>query len=360
MLRHLYYRWIALALTVLSPWVQAQAPAAPVVVATVQQADIVQVVQLTGTVTAERNAELSVAVAGLVQNLAVDAGDHVAAGDPLLQLDPELAEQQMLAAQAAYARAERAAQDAQRRLDEARRLAPQQSIAETAVRDLESEVAEDSAELARLGAELAYRKGVLDRHLLRAPFAGVVSARSAELGEWLAPGAAVMTLVSTEDLRLDFQVPEDYLGQVEPGAPVLFSIGADKSTRYRGSVIAAVPVTDPTVRTFLVRVVSDEVITALLPGMSTQVTLRLGAGQQGLAVPRDAILRYPDGRIIIWEAVTENGAPVARERLVQTGFEFDGLVEIRAGLSDGAQVVVEGNESLRNGQALSLRPGQGR
>ncbi|QFU75603.1 efflux RND transporter periplasmic adaptor subunit [Halioglobus maricola] len=350
-----YRRWMVPALFFFSPMTLAQTPAAPVVVAAAQQAEVVQVVQLTGTVTAQRDARLSVAVAGLVESLAVDAGDHVETGEAILQLDAELAEQQYRAAEAAHARARHAMEDAQRRLAEARRLAPQQSIAETAVRDLESEVAEDEAELSRLRAELAYRKGVLDRHTVRAPFSGVIGARSVELGEWVAPGAAVMSLVSTEDLRLDFQVPEDYLGRVAKGNKVQFNLGADKENAYPGTVIAAVPVTDPTARTFLVRVVPTGEISGLLPGMSANVTLRLGDGQKGTAVPRDAILRYPDGRVIVWEAVSENGALVARERLVQPGFDFDGLIEIRSGLDENARVVVEGNETLRNGQALDAR-----
>ena len=76
------------------------------------------------------------------------------------------------------------------------------------VKDIASEVAEDQAVLDKASAEAGYRQGLLQRHQLIAPFAGVITARHAELGEWIVPGNAALTLVSTEQLRLEFQAPE--------------------------------------------------------------------------------------------------------------------------------------------------------
>ena len=131
----------------------AQTDGAPVVVATATETDITQVAQFTGTVTALRDAELSTATAGLVTALAVDVGDKVDSGELLLELDDELARYQYESAAADQTRAERALADARRRLEEARRLAPQQSIAETVVKDLAAEVAEDEAALVQARAE---------------------------------------------------------------------------------------------------------------------------------------------------------------------------------------------------------------
>ena len=71
-------------------------------------------------------------------------------------------------------------------------------------------------------------------------------------------------------------------------------------------------------------------------------------------MPRDALLRYADGRQIVWIVERENNRPVAAERLVQTGLVFDGEVEIRSGIAEGDTVVIKGNEALRNGLALSI------
>lgn len=330
----------------------------PVEVAQARLEELVQEVQLTGTVTARHAAPLSVSTSGLVVELAVDAGDRVQQGEVLLQLDAELATHQYNSARAEQTRAERALEDAKRRLEEARTLAPQRSIAETVVRDLAAEVAEDEAALQQAEANSGYRKGILDRHQLRAPFAGVISSRTVDLGQWVTPGQAVLGLVSAEQLRLDFQVPEDHLGRIQAGAPVEFSLGAAKDLRYSGTVLTTVPVTDPAVRTFLLRVQPDKTIAGMLPGMSARAHFRMDTGKRGVTVPRDAVLRYSDGRVIVWVVQDSGGQHTATERRVTAGLSFGGMVEIREGLSAGERVVVKGNESLRSGQAVSI-PGEG-
>lgn len=326
----------------------------PVAVTPVQERAIHRQLQLSGTVTAARSARLSVATSGLVTGLAVDAGDRVAAGDVLLELDDELADFQWRSAAAAEDQARRALEDAQRRVEEARRLAPQQSIAETVVRDLEAEVAEDEAALQAAAALAGYQRGILERHRLRAPFSGVISARHTDLGEWVTPGEAVLELVAIDRLRIDLQVPEDHLGSIATGAGVEFTLGGDRERRHAGRVAAIVPVTDPTARTFLLRVEAEQPVAAMRPGMSVRADLKLDAKRSGLVVPRDAVLRYADGRVVVWVAAPDAGGPVAAERLVRTGLGFDGLVEIVEGLAPGEQVVVRGNESLRTGQALNV------
>jgi multidrug efflux pump subunit AcrA (membrane-fusion protein) len=125
--------------------------------------------------------------------------------------------------------------------------------------------------------------------------------------------------------------------------------------RYRGTVRSVVPVAEPGARTFLLRVLPDqEALQDLLPGMSVTALLRLETGRSGLTVSRDATLRYPDGRVVVWTVDESEQGPVAREQVVSPGVSFDGLVEIRAGLEAGDQVVVRGNESLRDGQRITL------
>lgn len=326
----------------------------PVELAEAKMTDLVEVVQLTGTVTARHAAPLSVSTDGLVVELAVDAGDRVAQGTVLLRLDDELANYQYDSARAEETRAERALQDARRRLEEARALAPQRSIAESVVRDLAAEVAEDEAALEQARANSGYRKGILERHQLRAPFTGVISSRSVDLGQWVTPGQAVLDLVSAEELRVDFQVPEDYLGRIAAGTRVTFSLGAAKDQGYAGTVITTVPVTDPTVRTFLLRVQPDQGTPGMLPGMSARAEFGMGTGTRGVSVPRDAVLRYADGRVVVWVAEEREGQLVAGERRVRPGLSFGGVVEIRDGLSEGERVVLKGNESLRSGQAITV------
>jgi RND family efflux transporter MFP subunit len=332
----------------------------PVVVAVVEEQAIYQPLALTGTVTSARAAELSTSVSGLVSMLNVDAGSQVQAGEVLLQLDPELAQLQLQSAGAQLAQARIALADARRRLQEARSLAPQQSIAESVVRDLAAEVSSDESALQQATADAAYSEALLARHQLKAPFAGVVSAKRTELGEWVSPGQPVLDLVAVDDVRLDFPVSEDYLADVRPGAELLFSLNAVPGSDYKGRVATVVPVTEPGARTFLLRVQVDEAVPGMIPGMSVRAQLRLATGRSGLGVPRDAILRFPDGRVVVWTVESGPEGDVVRENVVRTGNSYDKLVEVREGLAAGTRVVVRGNEALRDGQrvvVLSAAPG---
>jgi membrane fusion protein (multidrug efflux system) len=309
---------------------------------------------MTGTVTSPRSARLSPATSGQVLDLYVDAGASVAAGDVLLKLDPELAELELRSEEARLLQTRRSVEDAQRRLREARELIPQASIAESTVRDLEAEVALDEAALQQVTAEAALRRAILERHSVRAPFDGVVSAKLTELGEWVTPGTAVLELVATENLRLDFPVVEDFIDDIGPGASVRYSLAAGRE--YPGEVHTIVPVTDPRARTFLLRVLPTEDAPALRPGMSVTASLSLPAGRAGVTVPRDALLRYPDGRTVVWVVIRDGNATTVRERLVRTGLQFEGQIEVISGVAAGDRIVVEGNEALRDGQRVNIRP----
>lgn len=326
----------------------------PVTVTPALQQEIHRVLDLTGTVTPMQSARLSVATSGLVSAMHVEAGSTVESGQLLLELDPELARLQVDSAAAQMEQMDTALNDARRRLEEARKLIPQRSIAESAVRDLEAEVAGDQAALHQARADLAYRQGILARHQLHAPFNGVVSAKLTELGEWVTPGQAVLELVGLQDVRLDFAVAEDYLADIDSGAPLSFSLNADPSRVYTGHVVTAVPVTNTDARTFLLRVEAQNPERRLLPGMSVRASLKLASGHRGLVVPRDSLLRFPDGRVVVWTIENNAEGAVARENTVRTGLAFDSLVEIREGLAAGATVVVEGNEALQDGQRVSI------
>lgn len=348
--------WAFLSLFMLtcSPIAHAQDAGVPVAVASAEVRDILEVINLNGSVSARRNARLSVATAGLVTGLELDEGDHVEAGETLLRMDDELARQQYQAARAVQKEASRALSDAQRRLAEAQELAPKQSIAKTVVKDLAAEVAQDEAILDRARAEAGYREGLMQRHQLKAPFAGVITSREIELGEWAVPGQTAFSLVSTDEMRLDFQAPEDYQGKLKKGQSLTFNLGSGRTGQHQAIVSATVPISDSQSRTFLVRAITKQPVDGMLPGMSARAEIRLPTGKQGITVPRDALLRYADGRQIVWIVERVNNTPVAAERLVQTGLVFDGEVEIRSGIAESDTVVIKGNEALRSGLALSI------
>ncbi len=341
------------ALVVLAPLALPAAAQSPVPVSAteVTRREIFRSVPMTGTVTSERSARLSAATEGLVHVLNVDAGFQVLRGDVLMELDPELTGLRLEAAEARVKQARGELADARRRLAEAEVLIPKASIAESTVRDREAEVALDDAALQQALAESGLQRALLQRHQVRAPFDGVVSAKLTELGEWVTPGQPVLELVALDAIRLDFSVSEDFLPAIAPGGRVSYTLNAREGESYAGEVATVVPVADRGARTFLLRVRPTGQKPLLLPGMSVTATLKVPTGRDGLVVPRDALLRYPDGRTVVWTI----GDNIVSEHLVQTGLQFDGMVEIRAGVEPGDRVVVEGNEALRDGQQVEVR-----
>jgi RND family efflux transporter MFP subunit len=246
-------------------------------------------------------------------------------------------------------------EDARRRLSELRDLAQGQGIvAESDVRAAAAEVERDSAVVERRKAELALAEALLRRHRIAAPFDGVIAQRSSELGEWVGTDTTVLDLVAVDSLRLDVQVPQAYFGRITPQTPVTLQLGARRDALVETTVTEVVPVSDPTARTFLARIDLDNAQGRMTPGMSARATLRMDTGQQGVVVPRDALVRYPDGRIVVWVATADGDAHSVSERQVRTGLTFAGQVEIVAGLDAGTAVVVGGNEALREGQRVRV------
>lgn len=330
------------------------AQVAPVELATAERRDIVEALSLTGTLTSPNTARLSPDVEGRIVEIRVDAGQRVEAGDILFRLDDELARLELAQAAAAEQEAETDLADAERRHNEVQGLVEQKSFPESEARGLAAQVERNRAILQRRRAERAHAAAMLERHTLKAPFDGVIAEREADLGERVDPDSNVLELVAVDRLRLDLQVPQRYFRSIGNRATLTVKVDALPDETFETVVSRIIPVSDPDARTFRARAYLDNDNGNMAPGMSVRSVLRIGTGREGIVVPRDALIRYPDGRIIVWLAEGEGGKRTVEERLVQTGLSFDGNVEIVDGLSEGAPVVVRGNETLQQGQEVRI------
>lgn len=330
--------------------------APPVSVAEADEQPIVRVVQLTGTVTSPRSATLSTSVSGLVDTLKLDAGDRVGEGDVIVGLDAELARLTLAREEARLAQAKTALADALRRLEEAERVGVSQAIPASQIKTIAAEAEQNEAAVVEAEAAVAQQRSVVARHRIRAPFDGVISERLTEIGEWANPGDPLVELVATEDLRFDFRVPQDLYRSIRPDSRVVLQTDALPGVSVEGQVEAIVPVKDPGARTFLLRVTAaDDVSAPVTPGMSTRGQLYIDTERTGVVVSRDALLRYPDGREVVWVVDRSGELPKVNRRQVTAGLQFDGLIEIRSGLEPGTTIVTRGNEALQDGQTVAIR-----
>ena len=349
-------RWLtALALALLISGQALAQKAAPVEVTTVGLATLSEELVLSGTVTALRRADLSPRVSGLVQRIAADTGDQVKAGQLLVELDPTLARLAMQRTGSALAEARTQLREARRLHKEATSLVDRKFLPGTRLDAAKAELDRARASVARREAEHRETSEIVARHRVNAPFGGVIVRRHAELGEWVDTGDAVLELVSTGALRIDVQMPQEHFPRIADDSPVTVRPDASDQLRLEGRIAARVPVSDPTDRTFLVRVLVDRHDGALAPGMSARVAFSLPVAGRGLTVPRDALMRRPDGSVDVWLARDgADGAASATRQAVRLGRSLANRVEIVAGLEPGQRVIVRGNERLREGQPVRV------
>ncbi len=327
----------------------------PVAVVNPGVATVADELRLSGSLRAEHQASLSPRVDGLVAEVLVDAGSQVKQGDVLLRLDDDIARLAQDEARAARVEAEVAMTEAQRVLDEARRLRQQNHISEseTAARRSDLALARAAYEVALARERTAMEQ--VQRHLLPAPMTGVITVRNTEAGEWVSRGDPVLELVAIEPVRLDVMAPQERFPEISSATPVEVLPDAMPGARLKGRIAARVPVGDASARAFLVRVVIDNPQVTLLPGTSATAVFRLNHSDlKRLVVPRDALLRQPDGGYSLF--VVSEGR--AERRPVQVGREGPEGIVIQEGLEAGEPVVIRGNEILRSGQSVRVVDGR--
>jgi len=355
---HLTYRQTAsrlLAVMLVPGLLMAQSSAPlPVTVTLPESRQAVQQVELTGSFNARNAASLSPRLSGLVQELLVDAGDRVAAGDVLVRLDDRLAVLELAQAASALRQAQASLAEAERLRDEALRLKDSAVLPATEISARESALAIARAAVAVAQAQRDTQAERVQRHKVVAPFAGVISQRLSDPGEWVQIGTAVVELVDVNDLWLDVQAPQRLWPLLGAAPAVEVTVDALGDRVLAAQVAARVPVSDPAARTFLLRLTLADRSADITPGMSARVRLSLPGAQRNLIIPRDALIRYPDGTTTVWVVDTTQSPPRANQRQVQLVGVSGNSAEIVSGLAPDQPVVVRGNEVLTEGQAVRV------
>jgi RND family efflux transporter MFP subunit len=245
------------------------------------------------------------------------------------------------------------------RLDEAQRLRDEGhalggTIPQTVLRAREAQVVIESAAVARLEIERQIEAELVARHRLVAPFDGVVSRKRAEIGEWVETGTPVLELLATDRLRLDVQVPQEHFPAIVPDMRVTIRLDSFPDREFVGRVATRVPLSDPSVRTFLVRVLIDNPAGGIIAGMSAEAAFNLEGDRVALRLPRDVLKRYPDGTTTVWVADGETDDARVFERRVRIGRAIAETIDVIEGLEPDARVVLGGNETLQEGQSVRI------
>lgn len=283
-----------------------------------------------GTVRARSSAAISSTVVGKVSALPVTLGRSVRAGDVLARISADEIDAKVDQSDAVYARAKADFDRAQKLLD---RDAIPKAQYDAAVADL------------RLARGRRAEAGAMAGHtVLRAPFAGVVTAKQANVGDTAMPGQTLLVLEDPRALRLEATVPEVAARALRPGQTL--PVQVDGGRELTGTIAEISPAADPLSRTVLAKVdlPGDP---ALHSGLLAR--LRLPSPQsRTIVVPAGSLVRRGQLEEVF---VVEDGR--ARLRLVRSGqLLADGATEILSGLSDGDAVVTSGLAGLSDGQPI--------
>lgn len=326
-----------------------------------------------GSLAAVNGTHVTTEAAGVVSAIRFDSGQQVARGDVLLQLDAST-EQASLRALEAGLRLATTQRDRFRELYEERKL-----VARADLDQRESEVEQ-------LQAQVEAQRALVARKTIRAPFAGRLGIRQVNLGQYLNPGDAIVSLQSLDPIHLDFSVPEQRLAEIRTGMPVAAQVDSVPGRSFEGQVTAIEPEVDLATRNVRVQATVANPDGVLRPGTSARVSAGIGEPRTVVVIPQTAISFNPYGNSVYviaggaqavapapeqdagggegaGEAGPGQAAPPVQvagdtltvsQRFIRTGATRGDLVAVLEGLRPGERVATSGLLKLRNGATVVI------
>ena len=349
----------------------SESPVRSAVVETVQarvvessQQQVPQVVRTTGTLHSRETAILSAQVVGRVQRVLVHEGDNVAAGQTLAELDDatlrasaEQADAAVKAAASQQAAAQTNADLAASTLARYKQLQSQKSVSpqemDEVTRRAEAADAQVNALRAQGSAAKAQAAGasaMLGYTRIRAPFAGVITSRTADPGTLAAPGVPLLQIDSAGTLQFQTTIDESSITAIHVGMKIPVSLDAMPSPTM-GTVAQIVPAADPASHTFLVKLDLPP-SKQLRPGMYGTAQVVTGT-RQAIFVPRSAVVVR--GSLPCAYVIDTNG--IAQLRYITLGREQGDTAEILSGISAGEKLVDDPADRDLAGKRIDIQSG---
>jgi membrane fusion protein (multidrug efflux system) len=295
-------------------------------------------IRVLGVARGRRSVNITSSTSELITRVLFTDGQRVAAGTPLVELQAREEDAGIIEARAQVAQAQRQ-YDRYKTLAD-RGIAPRVT-AEDAETALESARASLSAAQARRG----------DR-LIRAPFSGVLGLSSVTAGTLVNPGGVITTLDDIDVIRVDFPVPERYLGVLRTGAPISANIDAYGDQTFSGRIALIDTRVNEQTRSVTARAEIPNLGARIRPGMAVRVAVEQGV-RTAPAVPESALQYEGEGAFVYRIARGERGLTAQRVE-VETGAVEGGFVEILSGLAAGDRVVGSGLNRIQPGAPVTV------
>jgi membrane fusion protein (multidrug efflux system) len=302
----------------------------PVEIARAEIAPLAETVRAVGTLRSDESVIVRPEIAGRVVETPFAEGQVVDKNALLVRLDDSIAKAELVEAEAAYVLSRQNNVRARELLEKGAGTA---RARDEALARMEMDKAR--VELAR--ARLAKTR-------IQAPFAGIVGLRKVSVGDYVAPGQDLVNLESIDTIKLDFRIPERYLGALAVGQKVSADMDSFPGRIFEGQVFAIDPQVDPAAHSIAVRATLPNPDRMLRPGLFARVGLFVREKTESIAVPEQAIMPRGDKFFIF--KVADGKATLTP---VEIGRRAGGRVEITRGLRPGEEVVVAGQLKLQDG-----------
>ena len=307
-----------------------------------------------GTFVAVNGADVTTESGGVVRSIEFDAGQPVRAGAVLVRLNSANEEATLRSLEAS-------AKLAKVQADRWRKLGADKLVS---LDDVQSKVTAAATAQAQVDAQRA----LIEQKTIRAPFSGVLGIRKVNLGQFVSPGDAIVSLQQLDPIYLDFSLPEQRIGQLVEGSMVRATVDAMPGAVFDGKVTAIEPLVDPNTRNFKAQATVQNPDGKLRPGSFAHVGFALGGERQVVVIPQTAVSFNPYGNAVFVISKVKRkdgetdmqGKPltgdklIVTQRFVKTGATRGDLVAITDGLKPGEQVVTSGLLKLRNDAEVTI------
>ncbi|MCX6143043.1 MAG: efflux RND transporter periplasmic adaptor subunit [Ignavibacteriales bacterium] len=292
------------------------------------------IVVSSGTVLASESVDLAAEADGRIDSILFREGAHVRKNDLLLKINDDDLRAQLKKVKVQLRLASDQA-ERQKKLFESNNVSKEQY--EIAI----SQVGSLQADHDNLLAAIRKRE-------IRAPFDGIIGLRSVSEGGFVSATTRIAGMQKINPLKVDFAIPEKYVGKVFVGDIVQFSSDETKQ-RFMGRVYAIEPKIAPSTRTLQLRALCENKSEAVYPGGYVRVELRLNQTTNALLVPTQAIIPVLKGQTVL---LVKNGVVVSVP--VKTGVRMPTVVQVTEGLAVGDTVITTGILQLRPGMPVNV------
>ena len=318
----------------------AAPPKMPVTVSKVVQKQLQKQLWFSGSIISRQRASLAAESPGRVITVA-EVGDRFKTDEIIAQFDDTLLQKTLLEYQATGASRRSQIQFLQNEVNRLRALAKDNNAAISKLEETQATLEMEHGALAVNTARLEQTEEKIRRMRIVAPFAGIISERYAELGEWVKEGNPVVKIVNPDDLEIKTSVSEQVLPFINSDSRLTVMIGQQQHTVKIRSIV---PVGDSQSRLFELRLETPPAVGR--PQQLTRVAAPISSAHDGLVVPEDALIIRHDG-ISVFTVTSDMTAHRVPVRLGIT--DNNGWIEVSGALQAGDSVVIRGGERLREG-----------